>query len=33
MESTTETVEEWNVAPDDILIIEVPKKNSVDWAF
>jgi len=33
MENTTETVEDWNIAPDDILIIEAPKKNSVDWVF
>jgi hypothetical protein len=27
------SVEDWNIAPDDILIIETPKKNSVDWVF
>ncbi len=33
LDSTTETVEDWNIAPDDILIIETDKKNSVDWVF
>jgi len=33
LDSTTETVEDWNIAPDDILIIVTPKKNSVDWVF
>lgn len=32
-DSTTDTVQDWSIAPDDILIIEALKKNSVDWVF
>ena len=32
-DSTTDTVQDWSIAPDDILIIEALKKNSIDWVF
>lgn len=33
LDSTTDTVQDWSIAPDDILIVETPKKNQVDWVF
>jgi ubiquitin C-terminal hydrolase len=33
LDSTTDTVQDWSIAPEDIIIIEAPKKNSVDWVF
>lgn len=33
LDSNTDTVQDWCLAPNDILIIETPKKNSEDWVF